>query len=275
MVKKSRIIGGFVIAGVVLGVLAIGGNILINQYAQKEVEQGLSDGTGLKVDCAEANVNLFAQSLKMMDIRFSNLAGFPSPYIFKIGSIEVQAERLNAKPLNFEMMIIKDVEINIDGKFSNNPAQPQNMIHINVQEMQQKANNGGSTKKSSTSQPELIIQQMRFQNIQVNINAQLPLQSNPVKEQFQIQEISLSDLTNENLPKKLSTALQEQILMEVKNHLNQKNTPQLNQILEPLMGLRQKNSSPLSLPKKLSLPSPSQQPKPPSPPQLPARPSFP
>ena len=47
MAKKSWIIGGFVVGGVILGVVVIGGNSLINQYAQREIEKGISDGTGL------------------------------------------------------------------------------------------------------------------------------------------------------------------------------------------------------------------------------------
>ena len=275
MAKKSWIIGGFVVGGVILGVVVIGGNSLINQYAQREIEKGISDGTGLKVDCAEADVNLFAQSIKIRDIRVTNLEGFPSTYIFKIGGIDIQAERLNANQLNYQMMIIKNVDINIDVKFSNNPAQPQNMLRMNVQEMQQKADSQGSKnkKKSTKPKPDLILQQMLFQNIQVNINAELPFQSNPIQEKFQIPEISLRDITNENLPNKLSTALQEQISVEVKKRLTQKNTPQLNQILKPLVGLMQHNPS-LSLPEKPSIP---QLQKPPANPSLslPKKPSIP
>ena len=293
MAKKSWIIGGFVVGGVILGVVVIGGNSLINQYAQREIEKGISDGTGLKVDCAEADVNLFAQSIKIRDIRVTNLEGFPSTYIFKIGGIDIQAERLNANQLNYQMMIIKNVDINIDVKFSNNPAQPQNMLRMNVQEMQQKADSQGSKKKSTKPKPDLILQQMLFQNIQVNINAEVPFQSNPIQEKFQIPEISLRDITNENLPNKLSTALQEQISVEAKKRLTQKNTPQLNQILKLLVGLMQHNPS-LSLPEKPSIPKPQKppanpslslpgKPSPPSSteqnqppkPELPARPSLP
>ncbi|MEA5619889.1 hypothetical protein VB711_18860 [Cronbergia sp. UHCC 0137] len=263
MVKKSWIVGGLVVGAVILGVLSIGASKLINQHVQKKLEQSLSEGTGLPVDSAEAQVNLFAQNVKMMDIRFTNLAGFPSTYIFKIGSIEFQAERLNAKPLILKKMIIQDMEINIDVKFNNNSVQPQNLIEINAQKIQQKGNNGENTKKLSTPQTELMIQQMLFKNIQVNVNAQLPLQSNPVKEQFKIEEISLKDLNNQNLPEKLSPILQDQILVEVKKRLSQKNTPQLNQIFKPLRGLKQQNSPLFSPPKKPSLPSQSQQPAPP------------
>ncbi|MEL7039514.1 MAG: hypothetical protein AAFO04_28470 [Cyanobacteria bacterium J06592_8] len=220
MAKKSIIIGGIAIAICAVGGLLFGVDTWMDQQAKQKVEQELSSATGLEVVSAEADVNLLKQQVTIEDIRFANLNSFPSPHLLKIDRIDIKTEGFSIQPLKIETMVIQDIEINLDLQTRINPQSPENPLKINAQELlkqikqQEKAD-------SSSNEPDLQIQQMQFKNIQVKANLKLPLRSNPLTHQFQIPQITLNDVTDENMPEKMSTALKEEILTELQVWLDQ------------------------------------------------------
>ena len=248
MAKGSLIIGGIVVVGCVLGGLAFGADALLDWYAQQKVEQKLSSATGLEVDCAKADVNVFQKQVNLMDIRLPNLNSFSSPSLVKIGRINAQMEELNDKPLKIEKMVIQDVEINLDIQTSANPQQPQYLMRINAQELLQQIKQSEKTVNSSSpnaiaanpspEEPELQIQQMQFNNIQVQVHLKLPLKPNPITHSFQLDQITLNDVTDENMPDKMSAALQDTILVEVQKWMSQQQgASQLMETFKPLLKL--------------------------------------
>ena len=124
---------------------------------------------------------------------------------------------------------------------------------------------------------------MQFKNIKVATNLQIPGKNTPINKEFTIDQITLTQITDKNLPDKLAAALQDKILTEINAILNnEKSLPKLSVILEQLNKIKLPSLPSLpSLPEKPSLPSlpsPSPQaekpslPFPPSPGQKPSPP---
>ncbi len=261
MAKGSLIVGSMAIAVSAIMGLGFAADAWIDHKAQQTVEQKLSLATGLTVKCAQADVNLLKQQVTIKEIRFANLNSFTSPHLFNIDRLYLQAQKLNEEPLNIETMVIQDVEINLDIKAHVNSQSSEEMMQINAQELiqniqQQEQNNNNS---SPTEEAELQIQQMEFNNIQVKAHLQLPPQSksNPITHQFQLQQVTLNDVTDQNMSDKMSAALQNEILAELQQWINQ-----------------QKDQLP-SLPKPGNVPPPSQNPSLPLPSPQKGFPPFP
>ncbi len=248
MAKGSLIVGGIVAVGCVLGGLAFGADALLDKYAEQKVEQKLSSATGLEVDCAKADVNVFQKQVNLTDIRLPNLDSFSSQNLLTIGTINAQLEEVNNQPLKIETMVIQDVEMNLDIQTIPNPQNPQNLMRINAQQLLQQIKQSEKPVNPSPSntiaanpspeEPELQIQQMQFNNIQVQVHLKLPLKPNPITHSFQIEQITLNDVTDKNMPEKMSAALQDTILVEVKQWMSQQQgTPQLMEMFKPLLKL--------------------------------------
>jgi len=268
MAKKYFIIAGLLIVS--LGGAAFGFEKFVNQKAEQEIEQKLSLGTGLATDCTKANVNLLQNNVHFMDIKVNNMEGFSSPYIFRINSIDVQAKSLLKQPLEIEKIVIEDVAVNVDVQFNNNATTPESMMAINLKQLSEKGKNAPS--QDSEKPDDLNINQMQFNNIKFTINLRLPGGENktPITKEFEINQITLEQVTGKNLPDKLSSALQGKILTEITSLSNEQNLPS---ILEQLNKI--KLPSPPSQPQKPSLPSPASPPSQPQKPSLPSPPSPP
>jgi hypothetical protein len=264
MAKKYFIIAGLLI--VALGGAAFGLDKFADQKAEQEIEQKLSLGTGLGTDCTKANVNLLQNNVQFMDIKVNNIDGFASPYLFRIKRMEVQAKSLLKTPLEIEKVVIEDVAVNVDVQFNDNATTPEEMMSINIKKISEKGKNLPS--KNSDKTDDLKIAQMQFNKINFTIFLQLPGGGkSAITKEFEINQITLEQVTGNNLPDKLSSALQEKILTEITSLSNEQNSPQLNSILEKLN--KRKLPSPPSQPQNPSLPSP------PSPPSQPKKPSLP
>lgn len=246
MAKISRILIGVVVAGCALGGLAFAADAFIDNMAKKQIEEKLSTNTGLEVNCAKTDVNLLQQSVKVTDIRSSNVETFPSSHLFTIGGIEIESKGLNSKPLQIEKMVIQDVAMNLDIKVSGNPRQGQEAMEVNMQQLSQPT-------ASNSQEPEMLIEQMDFNNIQINVNAEVPFLGEGLSQTFQIGQLTLMDVTSNNMQEKLATALQTAISSEI---ANQQGSPQLQQVLGQAIQQMPKPSIPS--PEKPSLPSPSQ-----------------
>ena len=274
MAKKYFIIAGLLISS--FGGAAFAFQKFVNQKAEQEIEQKLSLGTGLATDCTKANVNLLQNNVHFMDIKVNNMDGFSSPYLFLIKSIEVQAKSLLKQPLEIEKIVIEDVAVNVDVQFNNNATTPESMIAINLKQLSKEGKKSPS--QDSEKPEEVNINQMQFNKIKIRINLGLPggEKNTPITKEFEINQITLEQVTGKNLPDKLSSALQEKILTEITSLSHEQNLPQVNSILEQLNKI--KLPSPPSQPQKPSLPSPpsqSQKPSLPSPPSQPQKPSPP
>ncbi len=269
MAKKYFIIAGLLIVS--LGGAAFGLEKFVNQKAEQEIEQKLSLGTGLATYCTKAKVNLLQNNVHFMDIKVNNMEDFSSPYLFRINSIDVQAKSLLKQPLEIEKIVIEDVAVNVDVQFKNNATTPEAMMAINLQQLSEKGKNAPS--QDSEKPEDLNINQMQFKKIKFTINLLLPGggQKNPITKEFEINQITLEQVTGKNLPDKLSAALQEKILTEITNLSNQQNLPELNSIVEQLNKI--KLPSPPSQPQKSSLPSPASPASPLSQPNKPSLPS--
>ncbi|MEY3870043.1 MAG: hypothetical protein RLZZ338_3934 [Cyanobacteriota bacterium] len=269
MAKKYFIIAGLVI--VVLGGAAFGLDKFADQKAEQEIEQKLSLGTGLATDCTKANVNLLQNNVQFMDIKVNNIDGFASPYLFRIKLMEVQAKSLLKTPLEIEKIVIEDVAVNVDVQSNNNATTPESMMAINLKQLSEKGKNAPS--QDSEKPDDLKINQMQFKNIKFTINLRLPGggEKKSITKEFDINQITLEQVTGKNLPDKLSSALQEKILTEITSLSNEQNSPQLNSILEHLNKI--KLPSPPSQPQKPSLPSPASPASPLSQPNKPSLPS--
>ena len=264
MAKKYFIIAGLLI--VALGGAAFGLNKFADQKAEQEIEQKLSLGTGLGTDCTKANVNLLQNNVQFMDIKVNNIDGFASPYLFRIKRIEFQAKSLLKTPLEIEKVVIEDVAVNVDVQFNDNATTPEEIMSINIKKISEKGKKLPS--KNSDKTEDLKIDKMQFNKIKFTIVLQLPGgEKSAITKEFEIDQITLEQVTGKNLPDKLSSALQEKILTEITSLSNEQNSPQLNSILEQLN--KRKLPSPPSQPQNPSLPSP------PSPLSQPKKPSLP
>ena len=268
MLKKLLIIGGGLI--LVLGGLIFGLDKFADSKAEIEFEKRLNSKTGLEVDVAKADVNFFKQNVKITDIRFNNVEGFSSDYIFQIASFDIQTKGLMKKPLEIEKMVIQDITVNVDIESDVNFSKPEDIFKINLEKLSQN-NEKSSPNLTNTYQKKenenVTIDEIQFLNIQCKINLKIPLQSEAIKKEFTIEEIILNNVTDDNIQDKLSEVLQEKVLTEVQKLISQENIPQLDQILEEF----NKNnpfSSSESLPKSSSPSQPSQ-------PKLPEKPSLP
>ncbi len=254
MVKISQILIGVVIAGCTFGGLAFAADAFVDNMAKKQIEEKLSTNTGLAVDCTKADVNLLQQSVKVTDIRSSNVEQFPSPHLFTIGGIEIESKGLNSKPLQINKMVIQDVTMNLDIKASGNPGQGQNAMEVNVQNLSQPT-------PSDSQKPEILIEQMDFNNISINVNAEVPLVGEGLSQTFQIGQLTLINVTSDNMQEKLVAALQTAISSEMAKN---QGSPQLQQILGEAIQQMPKPSIPspsqpsIPSPEKPSAPSPSQ-----------------
>lgn len=270
-----------IIVIVALGGVAFGLKKFADQKAGQEIEQKLSLATGLNTTCTKANVNLFQNNIQFMDIKINNIPGFSSPYIFRIKNIEIQAKSLFKKPVEIESIVIEDVDVNVDAQFKANASTPDAIIAINVKQLSNQGNKPSS--QNSDKPDEFNINQMQFKNIKVATNLQIPGKNTPINKEFTIDQITLTQITDKNLPDKLAAALQDKILTEINAILNnEKSLPKLSVILEQLNKIKLPSLPSLpSLPEKPSLPSlpsPSPQaekpslPFPPSPGQKPSPP---
>lgn len=251
---------------IVLGSAAFGFKKFVDQKAGQEIEQKLSLATGLNTTCTKANVNLFQNNIQFMDIKVNNIPGFNSSYIFSIKNINIQAKSLLKKPLEIENIVIEDVNINVDAQFNINASTPDNIIAINLKQLSEKANKPSNQDLNKPN--ELLINQMQFKNIKVATNVQIPGKNTSLNKEFTIDQITLNQVTDKNLPDKLAEALQAKILTQVTAILNnEKSLPKSNLIVDQLNKIKLPLSP--SLPQKPSLPSlpsPSFQPeKPPLP----------
>lgn len=261
MAKKYLIIAGVLI--VTFGAAVFGLDKLADQKAEQEIEQKLSLGTGLGIDCTKANVNLFQNNVQFMDIKVDNIDGFASPYIFRIKSMSFQAKSLVQKPLEIEKIVVEDIEVNVDVRFDNNATTPESMMSINLKKLSEKGKNNPN--QDSDKPEDLNINQMQFNNIIFTINLQLPDGKNvPITKEFKIDQITLEQVTGKNLPVQLSSAIQEKILTEITGLINEQNLPQLNSIIEKSNKIKPPSPpsppfplSPPSPPKKLYLPPPA------------------
>ncbi len=235
------------LGGAVLG----GGYWLADRSLDRQIEQRLEQGiiqlTGVPADCARANGRFFSPRIQIQDCQINNVPGFPSGYLLQVGTIDLESRNLRRKPPEIDRLTLQNLTLNLDIKADLSPQNllnPKALFPINLgealagvdagsdrsgdqpstspetdnTEAQAEAQTDLQTETSPEAAPDpanpsFTIKQLQIQNITATLQIQAPL-FNP-SHQFQLDDITLTEVTAENLEAKIFAALREEVSTEL------------------------------------------------------------
>lgn len=215
----------------------------LDRQIEQRLEQGITKLTGVPADCARANGRFFSPRIQIQDCQIDNIPGFPSDYLIKVGTIDLESRNLRQKPATIDRLTLQNVSLNLDIKADLSPQNllnPKALFPINLGEAFAGVDRSGDQPSSSPeagnaeaqtdrpaetspentaesapdpAKPSFTIQQLQIQNITATLQIQAPLFT--PSRQFQLDDITLTEVTAENLEAKIFAALREEVSTEL------------------------------------------------------------
>lgn len=198
---------------VVLALVTIGGLFAFDRYKDQSIENYIEESIqvrlGTNVDCESANHHIFNSFTVIDSCTIENHSDFESANFANISRIEIDYKQLiSTEVIDINDLLLEGININLDVK-SLPPS-------LNLQKMLSENKEFSSVSQVEENNKSFFIRQMRIENIQVSVFV-------PVigKKTFQIEDIVLNNLHNENYKEEIRTALQKQVNSQIVSALGE------------------------------------------------------
>ncbi|KKJ01032.1 hypothetical protein [Prochlorothrix hollandica] len=269
----STIVGAALASGVILGGGYWFADRSLDRQVEQRLEQAVTTATGANADCAQANAQFFSPNIQFQDCQLDNLEGFASAYLLKVQTVDLESSSLLASTVVLDRLTLNGVDLHLDIKADlslQNLLNPKAFLPINLGEALASlgrsspnpppasapgdpsptdpvaptaaptpANQPTDPAAATNGTPQFAITQLQIQNITATLQIQAPLLSR--SRQFQLDDITLTDVTSENLEQQIFAALQEELSAEVQALLGTEAADLGKQALQLLLPLLQRS----------------------------------
>lgn len=272
----STIVGAALASGVILGGGYWFADRSLDRQVEQRLEQAVTTATGANADCAQANAQFFSPNIQFQDCQLDNLEGFASAYLLKVQTVDLESSSLLASTVVLDRLTLNGVDLHLDIKADlslQNLLNPKAFLPINLGEALASLGrsspnpppasapgdpsptdpaaptvtptaapttaNQPTDPAATNGTPQFAITQLQIQNITATLQIQAPLLSR--SRQFQLDDITLTDVTSENLEQQIFAALQEELSAEVQALLGAEAADLGKQALQILLPLLQRS----------------------------------
>ncbi|AFY40008.1 hypothetical protein Lepto7376_3851 [[Leptolyngbya] sp. PCC 7376] len=218
--NKTLTIVGVAIAGV--AVLGVGGYALADSWldnkAETEVEAQLLEATGGMSEVGSVDVQLLRQRIALKDIQVDGIEGIATEKLLSIQQLTLDKPNLKDNAVSVDKAKVEGITINIDGDTSKLQSaffayggQPGHS-EVALDELADQLSTSNNTTQSAT---DFSIEQLEIGAIAVNLDLEVPWQTERLQHNITIPATTITDVTDENISEKLLIALGQPAMQEL------------------------------------------------------------
>lgn len=194
-----------------------------DQSIKHYIEESIEVRLGTEVECESADDGLFNNMIIVESCNIKNDSNYPSEKLAYIGRMEIESSNITSEEYTeVNNLVMSGVDINFDIKYF--------PPSINIHTMLSRPLNFGDPKQKVAHDKEFFIESLQITGIRVSIN--LPLIAKKV---FELDNIELKDLNNENYQEEIRSVIQQRVNSEVTEWLAQNARPFARAIINNLI----------------------------------------
>ena len=184
-----------------------------DQSIKHYIEESIEVRLGTEVECESADDGLFNNMIIVESCNIKNDSNYPSEKLAYIGRMEIESSNITSEEYTeVNNLVMSGVDINFDIKYF--------PPSINIHTMLSRPLNFGDPKQKVAHDKEFFIESLQITGIRVSIN--LP---SIAKKVFELDNIELKDLNNENYQEEIRSVIQQRVNSEVTEWLAQNARP--------------------------------------------------
>ena len=218
--NKTLTIASVAIAG--LAVLGIGGYALADAWldnkAETELETQLLEATGGAAQVGSTDVQLLRQRVAIKDIQVDAIEGIATENLLGIKELTLDKPSFKNDEITVDTAKIEGISINIDGDASK--FQPELFAYGKsdsiLNTLSDQLPSDGETANIGA---DFAIDQLEIGAISVNLDLEVPWQTERLQHSITIPATILTDVTDENISEKLIVALGQPAIQELQGFL--------------------------------------------------------
>lgn len=221
MSKTLIIVGGAIATVLAVGV---GGYAMTDAWlddkAETEIEAQLLEATGGLAEVGSADVQLLRQRVAVNDIKFDGVDGFESENLLNIDQLTLDKPDLQAEEVTIEKAQIEGITINLNADTMQLQEAFMSLGHsdLNIEDLANQIPDSEDISSGSNSAEGEVsgfeIGELQIGAIAVNIDLEVPWQTERLQHSLEIPAATLTDVTEENIAEKLMVALGEPAFQE-------------------------------------------------------------
>jgi hypothetical protein len=216
--SKPVIIVGGVLGGLVLLVGGVWGlDLYRDQQVKKYIEESIEVRLGgVKVHCESANDKLWNHQIIVNNCLINNHRDFTkiSPYFAEISHLEIDAKNVKSQQFtDVNYLILRGIDLNFDIKYF--------PPSLNLYEMLSQGMTLSNSQQARNHQKKFFVKQMRIENVIVTVKIPNLIGSGAMQKSFQLRDIILENIHNDNYQAEISKAIQTNLNDEIQAWLGE------------------------------------------------------